>query len=65
MGLSWVHVLLIILIVLILFGAEKLPELGRSLGKAMAEFKKGLKEGGEENSAPPKKTRKAAKKKKK
>jgi TatA/E family protein of Tat protein translocase len=65
MGLSWGHVLIIILVVLLLFGAEKLPELGRSLGKAMAEFKKGFKEGGEEGSAPTKKGRGAAKKKKK
>lgn len=65
MGLSWGHVLLIILVVLLLFGAEKLPELGRSLGKAMAEFKKGLKEGGEEDAAPAKKSGRPGKKKKK
>jgi sec-independent protein translocase protein TatA len=28
---------------LLLFGARKLPELGRSLGKGIVEFKKGLK----------------------
>jgi sec-independent protein translocase protein TatA len=37
--------LIILGIVLLLFGAKKLPELARSLGKSTREFKKGLKEG--------------------
>lgn len=41
------EVLLIIFIVLLLFGAKKLPELSRSLGKSLGEFKKGQKEGNE------------------
>lgn len=32
-------------IVVLLFGAKKLPELARSLGKSTKEFKQGLKEG--------------------
>ncbi len=35
------EVLLILFIVLLLFGAKKLPELSRSLGKSLGEFKKG------------------------
>ncbi len=35
------EVLLILVIVLVLFGAKKLPELSRSLGKSLGEFKKG------------------------
>lgn len=35
------EVLVILLIVLLLFGAKKLPELSRSLGKSLGEFKKG------------------------
>ena len=35
-------------VVLLLFGAKKLPELARSLGKSSTEFKKGLKEGGKD-----------------
>ena len=31
--------------VVVLFGAKKLPEMARSLGRAQGEFKKGLKEG--------------------
>jgi TatA/E family protein of Tat protein translocase len=34
------------------FGAKKLPELSRSLGQAMSEFKKGVATGHEEESAP-------------
>jgi sec-independent protein translocase protein TatA len=40
--------LLIILVVLVLFGASAIPKLARSLGKAKSEFEKGLKEGKEE-----------------
>lgn len=35
------EVILILVIVLLLFGAKKLPELSRSLGKSLGEFKKG------------------------
>ncbi len=39
------EIILIIFIILLLFGAKKLPELSRSLGKSLGEFKKGQKEG--------------------
>jgi sec-independent protein translocase protein TatA len=41
------EVILIVFIILLLFGAKKLPELSRSLGKSLGEFKKGQKEGTE------------------
>ena len=34
----------IFLIVLFLFGAKRIPEIGRSIGKGIQEFKKGMKE---------------------
>jgi len=34
------ELVVILLIVLVIFGAAKLPEIGRSLGKAIREFKK-------------------------
>jgi sec-independent protein translocase protein TatA len=37
------EIILILLVVLILFGAKKIPELAKGLGKGMSEFKKGLK----------------------
>ncbi|HYR70804.1 MAG TPA: twin-arginine translocase TatA/TatE family subunit [Candidatus Acidoferrum sp.] len=40
-------------IVLVLFGAKKLPELAASLGKSMKEFKKGVSEAGEEEPPRP------------
>ncbi|OGR55515.1 MAG: hypothetical protein A3I11_00280 [Elusimicrobia bacterium RIFCSPLOWO2_02_FULL_39_32] len=40
--------LIILFIVLLLFGGKKLPELSRSIGKAISTFKKGLKDGEEE-----------------
>jgi len=44
MPLGTLEILIIALIILLLFGSKKLPELARSLGKAIKEFKKGLKE---------------------
>ena len=38
------ELLVILLIVLLLFGAARLPEIARSLGKSIQEFKKGVKE---------------------
>lgn len=39
------ELLLILAVVMLLFGAKKLPELARSMGRAGTEFKSGLKEG--------------------
>ncbi len=40
MGIGMQELLLIFLIVLLLFGAKRLPELARGLGKGISEFKK-------------------------
>jgi sec-independent protein translocase protein TatA len=32
-------------VIVLLFGAKKLPELARSLGRSTSEFKKGIKDG--------------------
>lgn len=40
MGLSTTEILVIVVLVLLLFGAKKIPELARSLGRASYEFKK-------------------------
>ena len=37
------HLLLIVLIVLIIFGPSKLPEIGKSLGDGLRGFKEGMK----------------------
>ncbi len=36
------EIILILLVVLILFGAKKIPELAQGIGKGMREFKKAL-----------------------
>jgi len=38
------EILLIALVVLLLFGGSKIPELMRGLGKGVSEFKKGVKD---------------------
>ena len=38
-GLSFPELLIILVAVLLIFGAKRLPEMGRSLGKGMREFK--------------------------
>ena len=37
------ELLVILLIVIVIFGAKKLPQLGRGLGEGISNFKKGLK----------------------
>jgi sec-independent protein translocase protein TatA len=43
-GLGYQELLLILVIVLILFGAQRLPDLAKSLGSSVKEFKKGINE---------------------
>lgn len=38
------ELLIIVLVVLLLFGAKRIPEIARNIGKGMNEFKKGLKD---------------------
>ncbi|TET98496.1 MAG: twin-arginine translocase TatA/TatE family subunit [Candidatus Stahlbacteria bacterium] len=42
--LGWPEIIIILIIALLLFGAKRLPEIGKSLGKAMKEFKKSFRE---------------------
>ena len=54
-GLGYQELLIILVIVLILFGANRLPELARSLGSSVKEFKKGVTEAEKEAAAAAKK----------
>jgi sec-independent protein translocase protein TatA len=39
MGFGWQELLIVLVIVMIIFGAGKLPQVGRSLGLGVKEFK--------------------------
>lgn len=43
-GLGGPEILIVLAVGLILFGAKRLPEMGRSLGQGIKEFKKGIRE---------------------
>jgi sec-independent protein translocase protein TatA len=47
--------ILILAVVLLLFGGSAIPRIARSLGKARAEFEKGVKEGGAASKDEPRK----------
>jgi len=47
------ELIIILLIIMLLFGAAKLPKLARSLGESSREFKKGLAEGAAEDESKP------------
>jgi sec-independent protein translocase protein TatA len=49
MRLGWPEIVLILAIVLIIFGAGKLPQIGSQIGKGLREFRKASK--GEEEQA--------------
>jgi sec-independent protein translocase protein TatA len=42
--LGWTEGLIVVGVLVLLFGARKLPELARSMGSSITEFKKGLRE---------------------
>lgn len=50
---GWTEWILVILVLLLFFGASKLPQLARSLGSSVNEFKRGLKEEGTSNASSP------------
>jgi TatA/E family protein of Tat protein translocase len=52
MGLKMSEILLILAVLLLLFGATRLPQLGASLGSAIRNFKRGFSGDGEGEAAP-------------
>ena len=52
------HLILVLLIVVVLFGGKKLPELGRGLGEAIRGFKSSMKDGEEATDEPKKELKK-------
>ena len=57
MGIGMRELVVILLVVLVVFGAKKLRTVGSDLGHAVRGFKKAMSEGEEEQDAPPKQIR--------
>jgi sec-independent protein translocase protein TatA len=38
-GIGWMELVIVLLVALLVFGPKRLPEMGRSLGRGMREFK--------------------------
>lgn len=49
-GLGTTELIIILVLVMIIFGAGKLPQVGGALGKGLRNFKDGVKEGNEEKT---------------
>jgi len=49
---GWPQLLIVLVIVLVIFGAKRLPEVGRSLGSGMREFKDSITGKGEPEEPP-------------
>jgi sec-independent protein translocase protein TatA len=41
-AMSFTHILLVAVVVLLVFGPKRLPDLGKALGESIRDFKKGL-----------------------
>jgi len=52
------EIILILLIILIFFGAKKIPELAQGLGKGLREFRKAAKDIQEDINKPPEENKK-------
>jgi len=50
-GLGATEIILILLVLILLFGARKLPDLARGLGRSVVEFRKGMRGEDEEKHA--------------
>jgi sec-independent protein translocase protein TatA len=54
--LSFSHILILLLVLVLVFGAKRIPEIGSSLGRGIKEFQRSLKDaasGNDQPSAPP------------
>ncbi len=54
LALSWQHLLIVAVILLILFGGKKIPEMMKGLGSGIKEFKDAVKEDDKKTAEEPK-----------
>lgn len=55
-GMGVPELLIILVIVVVIFGASRLPQLGRGLGEGISNFRDGLSKSGKDDKALPKPT---------
>src|SRR6266699_182788 len=55
--LSFSHILILLLVLVLVFGAKRIPEIGSSLGQGIKEFKRSLKEATGDDPSPPRSVR--------
>jgi sec-independent protein translocase protein TatA len=63
-GLGTQELIIILLIVVVLFGATRLPQIGSGIGQAIKNFKKGVREADEIDVTPKQESPEASKKEK-
>ncbi len=52
-NLGFTEIAILLLILVLFFGAKRIPEIGSSIGKGIKEFKRGIKDVDSSESAPP------------
>jgi sec-independent protein translocase protein TatA len=62
-GLGTQELIIILIIIVVLFGATRLPQIGSGIGQAIRNFKKSVREGEEIDVTPEKETKEAKKEK--
>jgi len=47
------HILILVVVITLLFGTKRIPEIGKSIGKGIQEFKRGLQDATASDETPP------------
>ena len=47
---GWMEILVIVVVIMLLFGTKRLPEMGAAIGKAIREFRKAFKDSDDKES---------------
>ena len=49
--LSFSHILILLLVLVLVFGAKRIPEIGSSIGQGIKEFKRSLRDAGDDQTS--------------